>query len=135
MIIVELSCSSSGAVKKCQVNGHARFAKKGNDIVCAAVTVLLRTACALLSSLCEKCEKEERVCFKSEANRRGELSFCVDFENGEISPLVEERLRCIADFIRMGIESLQKEFPENVFLKVHCIEETVLGKNLNNVEA
>ena len=114
MISVTLTYGKNGVLKNCKANGHADFSKKGTDIVCSAVTVLLRTAVNLLSHM-------ENVTLNADTSSRGFLSFdvslneelCEDFSE---SLKTEVRLKCIADFIEEGLGSIQKEFPENVHL-------------------
>lgn len=108
MISVTLSYGKNGVLKKCEANGHACFSKKGTDIVCSAVTILLRTAAELLSHT-------ENVAFEADFASRGNLAFRVEVK--EESPELESRLRCISDFIRVGIDSVSKEYPENVHLR------------------
>lgn len=112
MVVVTLACREDGVVQDCKANGHAGFAGRGDDIVCAAVTVLLRTAGTLLSELSES----GAVGFGAEARRRGELSLHVEADAARGNVRAEERLRCIADFIRAGIGSLEAEHPECVRL-------------------
>ena len=99
MTSITLSYGKNGVIKKCHANGHANFSKKGTDIVCAAVTVLIRTAMQVLSH-------NEDVLLIADASARGNLSFSVE----------EAQLKCIGDFLRTGILALTKEFPENVIL-------------------
>lgn len=107
MTVVTLSYGKNGVIKKCQANGHAGFSKKGNDIVCAAVTILIRTAMQVLSH-------NENVLLITEPSARGFLSFTVEAKTE--SPETETQLKCIGDFLRTGIKALTKEFPENVIL-------------------
>ncbi|MDE5614650.1 MAG: ribosomal-processing cysteine protease Prp, partial [Treponemataceae bacterium] len=51
MTTVTLVCGKDGAFRSCEAAGHAGFAAKGSDIVCAAVTILLRTAADVLSGM------------------------------------------------------------------------------------
>ncbi|MBQ0052349.1 MAG: ribosomal-processing cysteine protease Prp [Treponema sp.] len=105
MTTITLSCGKNGVLKNCKANGHAGFSKKGTDIVCAAVTVLLRTAMEVLSHT-------ENVSLIADASARGNLAFSVEV-NGE-SLETEARLKCTADFIRDGIKRISTEYPENV---------------------
>ncbi|MBR0494702.1 MAG: ribosomal-processing cysteine protease Prp [Treponema sp.] len=107
MTVVALSYGKNGAIKKCQANGHADFSKKGTDIVCAAITILIRTAMQVLSHT-------ENVLLIADASARGTLSFSVEAKTE--SPETEAQLKCIGDFLRTGIKALTKEFPENVIL-------------------
>ena len=108
MTVVTLSCGRSGAFRNCKANGHAGFSKKGDDIVCAAVTVLLRTSMEVLSHM-------ENVLLTADTSERGNLAFCVEVKNE--SPETEAQLKCMADFVRTGIGSLAKEYPEHVQLR------------------
>ena len=107
MIEVLLVCCRDGAFKSCKASGHAEFAVKGKDIVCAAVTELLRTAVQVL-------EQTKGIAVKTETPSRGNLAFCVEDCGG---PEQTERLKCTADFIRLGMKSLADEYPENVRLR------------------
>ena len=105
MTVITLSCGKNGVLKKCEANGHACFSKKGTDIVCSAVTILLRTSMQVLSHT-------EDVSLIAETSTRGNLAFSVEAKDENLE--TEIRLKYVADFIRNGIGSLAKDFPENV---------------------
>ena len=107
MTVVTLSYGRNGVIKKCQANGHAGFSKKGSDIVCSAITILIRTAMQVLSH-------NENVLIVSDASARGSLSFTVEAKSENLE--TETQLKCIGDFLRTGFLALTKEFPENVIL-------------------
>ena len=48
MTEVVLVCGREGEFRRVSASGHASFAARGKDIVCAAETVLLRTALEVL---------------------------------------------------------------------------------------
>jgi len=48
VIQVRIIRSENGMLRSCEAEGHAGFAPKGLDIVCAAVSSILRTVLALL---------------------------------------------------------------------------------------
>jgi len=106
MTYVTLFSGKNGVIKKCEANGHAGFSKKGNDIVCSAVTILLRTAMETFSQI-------DTVTLNADTASRGKLSFflAADDEN----PVVEARLKGVSDFLRNGLKSLSREFSEYVF--------------------
>ena len=104
MTQVVLTCSADGCLKEVSARGHAGFGAKGRDIVCAAESFLLRTAMAVLESA------TGGLVLAKDASRRGELFFRV-VERGNVSA---DRLRCVADFIRDGMQSLSEEYPECV---------------------
>jgi len=105
VIQVLLVCGKDGSFKSCTASGHAEFAVKGKDIVCAAVSSLLRTAIQVL---------EKSIVVKTETPSRGNLAFCVEDLSQSCN---KERLVCTADFIRSGIKSLSEEYPMNVQLR------------------
>ncbi|MBQ9206136.1 MAG: ribosomal-processing cysteine protease Prp [Treponema sp.] len=107
MTVVTLSYGKNGVIKKCQANGHADFSKKGSDIVCSAITILVRTAMQVLSH-------NENVLLIADASSRGNLSFAVEAKSE--NPQTETQLICIGDFLRTGFQALTKEFPKNVIL-------------------
>ncbi|MBQ4377851.1 MAG: ribosomal-processing cysteine protease Prp [Treponema sp.] len=106
MISVALSYGKGSALK-CQANGHAGFSKKGQDIVCSAVTVLLRTAAEVLSHT-------ENVSLIFDAPDRGIISFEASAKSEKTETKIQ--IECIGDFLRTGLKALTKEFPENVIL-------------------
>ena len=107
MTVVTLSYGKNGVIKKCQANGHAGFSKKGSDIVCSAVTILIRTAIQVLSH-------NENVLLATDTSKRGNLSFEVSAKSE--NPKTEAQLESIGDFLRTGFLALTKEFPKNVIL-------------------
>ncbi len=102
-----LTCTGDGCLKELSARGHAAFGKKGHDIVCAAESFLLRTAIEVLeSSACG-------LVLEKDLARRGELFFRV-VDRGNVSG---DRLRCVADFIRQGMQSLSEEYPECIIFR------------------
>lgn len=106
MTTVTLVCGKDGAFRSCEAAGHAGFAAKGSDIVCAAVTILLRTAADVLLGM-------DGVTVRADTGGRGELAFAVVRAAAEKT----ERLVCTADFLERGLRSLQSEYPQFVRLQ------------------
>lgn len=106
MTDVTLVCDKSGCFRAFTALGHAGFAVKGSDIVCAAVTVLLRTALQLLSDA-------EGIAINADVAEAGKLSVAVTYAE----PAMEQRLICIADFLRTGIRSVMSDYPQFVQLR------------------
>jgi uncharacterized protein YsxB (DUF464 family) len=109
MTSVLLVHRKDGTFRSCKAEGHSGFSVKGTDIVCAAVTVLLRTAMQVLS-------ETDSVMLKDHVGRRGTVSFAAELIQDE--PETKNRLVCIEDFLEDGLDSLQKEFPANVELEI-----------------
>ncbi len=105
MTAVTLLTGKNGVLKKCQANGHAGFSRKGSDIVCSAVTVLLRTAMSVLS-------QNKSITLNADTSSRGNLAFCAEVKKETLE--TEALLKYTADFLREGITSLVKKYPENV---------------------
>ena len=111
MTEVLLVCGRDGCFERCKATGHASFAAKGYDIVCAAESVLLRTAVDVL-------QNTGGLDVQSDSSVRGAFGFSVRVTGGSSADFaLAERLRCVADFIRSGIKGLESEFPENVHLQ------------------
>ena len=95
----------------CKAEGHALFDKKGQDIVCAAATILLRTAAQTL-------EKRPGISFSGEEPVKGRLAFEAKADKDS----AKTELKFAADFLQKGFESLAKEFPQNVQLECNLEE-------------
>ena len=118
-----LSCSASGEFRHCEASGHAGFAKRGKDIVCSAVTIVLKTALLLLSDLSSV--NNDSISLITETASRGNLNFSIAINDEAKDKLLNEvsiRLMCIADFIRSGITSVSKEYPDCVQLSEHRLD-------------
>ena len=109
MISVLLTCGEDGALASCRAQGHAHFAERGGDIVCSAVTVLLRTTMQALS-------EAEGVFVRADASERGSLDFDVSAESAP----AESRAALVyaGRFLEAGLASLVREYPRNVELKI-----------------
>ena len=103
MIQVLLELDEKGHLLSVEASGHANSSRKGHDIVCAAVTILLRTTVQALGS----------VQVDVSAEQRGSLSFRVLNYDG----MQSEKLRYAAEFLWLGITSLQEEYPQAVQCK------------------
>lgn len=103
MVHVLLELDKEGALCSFEASGHAHSGAKGHDIVCAAVTVLLRTSIQALSSV------------RAEVNaaERGLLSFrVVQYDKSQYG-----KLQYAAEFLWQGMDCLQQEYPQAVKCK------------------
>jgi len=99
---------AGGILKSCGIKGHAGSGPMGRDIVCAAVTVLARTALKTLS--------ERTGTIRGEFPERGEFKL-------EIPEILEEDRDFffgVSTFLVEGLLSVSKEYPE--FCKVNIEE-------------
>ncbi|WP_318664290.1 ribosomal-processing cysteine protease Prp [Treponema sp.] len=109
MTSITLVKAKDGSRLECKASGHAGFAKSGEDIVCSAVTVLMRTAIQVFS-------ETSGVEFKTDTSTRGLLTFSVELKKSDSGDSIQnaERISTIGDFLQKGFESLSEEFPQNV---------------------
>jgi uncharacterized protein YsxB (DUF464 family) len=103
VVRVVLELFPSGCLKSLQATGHAGAEAKGNDPVCAAVTVLMRTAANVL-------RREPYLEIEDYAPREGEFSLTV-LSCGAGS---EERFLGLTDFLLTGLFDLAAEHPRSV---------------------
>ena len=106
MIEIEAVLDDSGALRACKACGHSGAGKAGTDIVCAAVSVLMRTACRVLS-------ERDGITVRGEAPQPGEMWLEADYE-------AEGRdfLSAVGIFLTEGLRSVAQEFPENCKLSI-----------------
>ena len=107
MTVIHLFFYRNGNLKSCRVEGHSGYGKKGTDIVCSAISILVRTAIQTLEEL-------EGVCVKSDLSTRGMVDFRV--EQTEFGEKTDAELRFAGKFLEKGFSSLASEYPENVIL-------------------
>ena len=106
MVKVELVLER-GFLKSCRVSGHAGAGPKGSDIVCAAVSVLARTAFKVLS-------ERKGIVIQGRNPKRGEFWM-------EITALSEENLDFLHGvwaFLEEGFLSVSKEYPDFCIVSV-----------------
>ena len=90
--------------------GHAGTAPKGQDIVCAAATMLMYTAAQAALDMCSRGELESPPSVMLDDGNAG-----VSFRPEEWAM---EKGRLALDVIRRGLEVLGKRYPENVAIYV-----------------
>ena len=106
MIEIEAVLDESGILRSCTASGHAGAGKTGTDIVCAAVSVLLRTAICTLSGrkgITVRCDAPDEGFIKLEADYTAEGK---DF------------LFAAGIFLTEGLASVAEEYPQNCNYKL-----------------
>jgi len=101
MILVNVVLDEAGLLRSCQVQGHAGFDKKGNDVVCAAVSVLTRTMIRVLSG-------RKGITIRGNIPGQGNFQMEADY-TGE----GKEFLAATGAFLIEGVLSVAGEFPDN----------------------
>jgi uncharacterized protein YsxB (DUF464 family) len=100
MIKANLVLEKGGGLRSCKVLGHAGAGRRGQDVVCAAVSVLVRTVARVLSG-------REGITVRSGTPEKGELWLEVEstVESGEF-------LAAAGAFLSEGLLSVSGEYPE-----------------------
>lgn len=115
MIAVRLDSDRSGLFCACCASGHAGYNRQGTDIVCAAVSVLLRTAIHSLSAV-------PGIKVTADAPERGNVSFRVCMEQTPLQDAAAYMLRYARTFLANGFSDLAAEYPDYVSFREYIIE-------------
>ena len=109
MIDIEAVLDENGILRSCKASGHAGAGKTGSDIVCAAVSVLMRTAVRALSN-------RKGITVRYEAPEPGLLFLEADYK-------AEGRdfLFAAGVFLLEGLMSVDEEYPDNCRLTIRRI--------------
>jgi len=95
-----LVLDEAGLLRTCRVSGHSGAGKRGEDIVCAAVSVLTRTFVRLLS-------KREGITIRGEIPEEGNF-----YLETEYTAEGREFLAVAGAFLIEGLLSVSEEFPD-----------------------
>jgi len=107
MIFINIALYPDGYIKNCRAEGHSFNASPGSDIICSAVTILLRTAARILFL-------EESIKVEGSAAEAGEMEF-------HISMVPQEKkywIKGVTDYLLRGIFDLQKEYPDRLSINI-----------------
>jgi len=101
VIEIETILEPDGTLRACKAEGHAGAGKAGADIVCAAVSVLMRTALSALSG-------RKGITLRGGAPEKGQLWLEADY-NAE----GKDFLFAAGVFLTEGLKSVAREYPKN----------------------
>ena len=111
MIRILLVSNKNDEFLQFESSGHAGMSEKGSDIVCAAVTALLKTA-VLSLKYAEKCSTGLKV--KTDAQSSGNLSAeVIDFSDKD-----KPGLHYLFEFLAIGLAAIETEYPDYVVLQI-----------------
>ena len=96
----------TGILRACYVSGHAGAGRGGADVVCAAVSVLMRSAVRALSN-------RKGVTVRADAPEPGLLWLEADY-----TAEGREFLFAAGEFLAEGLGSLAEEFPDYCKLNI-----------------
>lgn len=102
MIQVRVQRDPQGRVESFRVRGHAAFADKGNDIVCAAASVLVQNGVNSVEALLD-------VALPA-VSRDGLVECQVPPLDGHVS----EQVQLLLESMIYGLRSLAAEYPKHV---------------------
>ena len=108
MIKIAVELNTAGLLSGIQATGHSEAAAKGQDIVCASVSVLLRTLARTL-------ESKDGVLVKGSADMRGEISLDIKVDSDALS----DWLRGVTSYSLTGLKDLEAEYPQNCSVSIH----------------
>lgn len=111
MIRILLVSNKNDELLQFESSGHAGMSEKGSDIVCAAVTALLKTAVLSLIHA-EKCGTGLKV--KADAQSSGHLSAEVIGFSDKDKP----RLHYLFEFLAIGLAAIETEYPDYVTVQI-----------------
>jgi len=106
MICIDVIVDETGVLRSCKAEGHAGAGETGADIVCAAVSVLMRTSVRVLSG-------RKGISISSGAPEPGRLWLELEY-----TAEGRELLSAAGDFLITGLRSVAEEFPDNCRLTV-----------------
>ncbi|MDR2404704.1 MAG: ribosomal-processing cysteine protease Prp [Spirochaetaceae bacterium] len=107
MVRIEVVLDEEGLLVSCGVSGHAGAGPRGSDVVCAAVSVLVRAAVRTLSG-------REGIRVRGDAPERGAFWLETDY-----SAAGRERLSAVGAFLLEGLRSVTESYPEYCRMSIH----------------
>lgn len=111
MISISISINSKGLISAYTVEGHANYGKYGEDIVCAAVSVLAQTTLIALNKVCKI--REEKLDYTIE-DKTGYLDLNLPKDlNSQQANKAETVLRTF----EIGIQSIIETYPKYITLE------------------
>ena len=92
-----------------KIFGHSNFARKGKDIVCAAVSTLVQTAYALF-----------KTCVASEI-KQSDNGKCFEIEIKKMAACDYNKITSYCDFLITGLFLIEKHYPD--YVKIIILED------------
>jgi uncharacterized protein YsxB (DUF464 family) len=106
MVEIDAVLDSGGVLRSCRASGHSGFAPTGSDIVCAAVSVLMRTAVRTLG-------ERKGITLRCDAPQPGFL-----FLEADYAAEGKDFLFAAGVFLLEGLKSVAQEYPEHCTLSI-----------------
>jgi len=106
VIEIEAVLDDDGTLRACNVSGHAGAGATGGDVVCAAVTVLMRAAVRALFG-------RDGITIRSDAPEPGLL-----FLEADCAAEGRDFLHAAGVFLLEGLASVAEEYPKHCSLSI-----------------
>jgi len=112
LIEIEAVIEDDGTLRACKAAGHSGLGKTGTDIVCAAVSVLIRTAYGTLSG-------RNGISVRYGAPEPGNFWLEIDYNADG-----KDFLFAAGAFLIEGLRSVAQEFPMNCRMNIRTLRRT-----------
>lgn len=106
-VVIAISLDADGVLRRVQADGHAGSAAAGTNIVCAAITILLR-------SVYDSWVRYPGIRLEGRAPAAGSLGFSLK----SFDPAQASALRAVTELLLTGLGSLQREYPDVLTLRI-----------------
>ena len=113
MIEIKAVLDNDGILKACKAAGHAGSGKTGSDIVCAAVSVLMRTAFSILSN-------RKGIIIRGGAPEKGQMWLESGLEAADDGK-GKDFLFAAGVFLLEGLKSVAQEYPDNCKVTIEVV--------------
>jgi uncharacterized protein YsxB (DUF464 family) len=107
MIQVQAVTDTDGCLTEICLEGHAGYAGAGSDIVCSAVTALIRTAARLVSN-------RSGIDLDDIQSEPGKLGFRIIRYSSEC----EQWLKGVTEYCLLGLQDLEEEFGRHLTIRM-----------------
>ncbi|MDR0552343.1 MAG: ribosomal-processing cysteine protease Prp [Spirochaetaceae bacterium] len=107
MIEIDAALDESGIIRSLRAQGHAGAGARGSDLVCAAVSVLVR-------SFLRVTEGRNGIEVRADAKNEGFAAF----EARADTDAGRDFLFAAGEFLVEGLRSVAEEFPQNCRIKI-----------------
>jgi len=108
VIKLDINIDKNKILKKITIQGHSNFSKKGNDIVCSAVSILYYSAYLSFNNI-------DGVVYNYQDNGKEALLELINYKEN-----IEGELRGITIYLLTGIKALYRDYKD--YLKIKIIE-------------
>jgi uncharacterized protein YsxB (DUF464 family) len=109
VVRVGVSLDGAGLLTSCRVEGHAGWGRRGRDLVCAAVSVLARSALRTLTG-------RKGISVRGAAPERGLLWIEVEYEAE-----ARDFLAAVGTFLVEGLQSVSEAYPDCCSITIEAV--------------